>query len=161
MTPDPVRLPNDAAVIVMASDPDGTEPLVYAWSVASGPADATFANNGTHSAYSTRASFTESGGYVLRVAVYDGIHTTTSDVPVTVLPPDNLPTQAQTNLANLRGTAEAGVVSVLVDGVEALDPETMTWSADVTLPAGGRTVEVVITTESSGTVQKQIVIGAE
>ncbi len=80
-----ITFPASASLVGTASDPDNapTTPLTYLWSKVSGPGTVTF---GTSTALTTTADFSVDGTYVLRLAAYDGLDTTTDDVQVVVSP---------------------------------------------------------------------------
>ncbi len=72
------------ALSVVGADDGGEANLVYAWS-ATGPGAVSFSANGTNSAKSTVATFTQGGVYVFLVTIRDtGGLTITSSVTVTV-----------------------------------------------------------------------------
>jgi len=73
--------PGDLAVSVAASDLDGDE-LTYHWSKQSGPGEVVFSPNGDETASAATANFSAPGDYALRVAVSDGIATTTAEFTV-------------------------------------------------------------------------------
>lgn len=96
---DPVRVAAPAAsaannftqsttgLSVLGATDAGESTLNYAWSVLNKPAgalDPTFSINGTNAAKNTIATFYASGNYTFHVLITDGVHSTSSDVGVTV-----------------------------------------------------------------------------
>ena len=58
----------------------------------------------------------------------------------------------------LAGAASPGTVSVLVNDVEVLEPETLRWSVDVPVPAGGTIVQMVAINASGASIRKRVAI---
>ncbi len=79
-TEGPVAAGTVATLDGTASDPDGNV-LTILWSVQSGPAPVAFADA---SQVDTTVSFSETGTYVLRLTVSDGLYTTYDEVTITV-----------------------------------------------------------------------------
>ncbi len=86
--PSNLALPSGTTVNAAASDPDGFpgNPLVYTWSLGSGPAAVTFTPNNSAAAASSAVAFTAPGTYTLHVNVTDGLSITGGDVTVVVAP---------------------------------------------------------------------------
>jgi hypothetical protein len=79
-----IVLPASASLAGTASDdglPNPPASLTYAWNRVSGPGTVLFANQAV---LSTTAVFSQSGTYVLRLAVFDGQLTTTDDITISV-----------------------------------------------------------------------------
>lgn len=77
-----VILPADAALTGKASDDGQPASLVVTWSKLTGPGTVTFLDA---SSATTTATFSEAGGYVLRLTAFDGANSATDDMTVTVL----------------------------------------------------------------------------
>lgn len=86
--PSSVTLPGGTTLTATAADLDGFPgtPLVYSWSLGSGPAAVTFTPNNSAAAASSTVAFTAPGTYVFHVNVNDGYSTTGADTTVTVAP---------------------------------------------------------------------------
>lgn len=72
---------------VLGAADAGESTLVYDWSVLAKPtgaSDPTFSTNGTNAAKNTLATFYASGDYTFHVLITDGVHSSGSDVDVTV-----------------------------------------------------------------------------
>ena len=72
---------------VLGAADAGESTLRYTWSVLDKPAaapDPTFGVNGTNAAKNTTVTFYASGAYTFHVLITDGVHSTSSDVNVTV-----------------------------------------------------------------------------
>lgn len=72
-----------AALDGSASDAEN-EPLIFSWSVVSGPGDVVFANP---SAPDSTATFSSAGTYLLRLTASDGLSTNSDEVTITVEAP--------------------------------------------------------------------------
>lgn len=93
-----VAMPGSAALNGSASDdglPNPPGALNYAWTKVSGPGEVTFADA---SEAVTKASFSETGIYVLQLAASDGANTSTSTTTVTVKPPPTVQIDAPPTL---------------------------------------------------------------
>ena len=84
-TEDTIPLVGSSDLMVYASDPDG-EPLKYLWAKLSGPDTVIFSVNDTTTSNLSSATFGAAGSYTLRVHIYDGNDTVTSDVDILVRP---------------------------------------------------------------------------
>jgi RHS repeat-associated protein len=100
--------------------------LVISWTKISGPGTVTFNNA---SAAATTATFSEAGSYLLRLSASDSQLTTTSDVLITVKPPNQPPTVSAGMSQTITlpdGASLSGMVSD--DGLPAGNTLTISWS---------------------------------
>jgi K319-like protein len=113
------------AVVIDDGLPQGST-LTTTWSEVSGPGTVTFANA---SATTTAAGFSAPGTYVLRETATDGEFTTSDDVTITVIPPNQAPSvnagADQTVFLPANATLNGSVTD---DGLPQGSTVTVAWS---------------------------------
>ncbi len=83
-----ITLPDSVSLSGSGNDPDPGTVLTYVWSKVSGPGNVTFSNP---NAAITKAGFSLSGVYILKLTVNDGSATASDEVTITVNNPANQP----------------------------------------------------------------------
>ena len=122
-----VRLPNVAVLDATVTDDGRPAPFTTTWSMVSGPGTVTF---GDASSQDTTASFSQPGGYTLRLVADDTALSAQDDVVVTVTaaPPVNVAPTVDAGPDLTVQLPDAAVLDATVtdDGLPA--PFTTTWS---------------------------------
>lgn len=136
--PDQVVHTNVALVGGFVTDdglPEGCKPLIYSWSLASGPSPATFESR---TSLVTKVTFNRPGAYVFRLKASDGQATNFDDVRVAY----NKPPLVQAGIARTATVGEKFVLKgTIIDDDLPFNTITSTWSI-VTGPATVSVVQV-------------------
>ena len=116
----PATLPLNASVSDSALPSGGS--IALSWSQVSGPGTATFSSPNSAS---TNASFSEPGGYILKLSASDSDASDSVQIPVTVNPAPDV-TQGWIGSPQ-NGSTVSGIVSITVASGETLQSGTLTF----------------------------------